>query len=72
MDIGTRIDNLTTITQVYMVDFSIYLVLLFMLVIVFMKTKEFILGEMVKDVEVSLNRSATLPFTMKEKVFMVM
>ena len=55
-----------------MVDFSIYLVLLFMLMIVFMKTKEFILGEMVKDVEVSLNRSATLPFTMKEKVFMVM
>ena len=36
-----------------------------------MKTKKFILGEMVKDVEVSLNRSATIPFTMKEKVFMV-
>ena len=37
-----------------------------------MKMKDVIVGVMVKDVEVSLKRSATVPFTMMDKVLMMM
>ena len=60
------------ITPVSMVDCYVYLILLAMLIIVFMKTKEKIVGVMVQDVEVGTNRSATLIFTIMEKMLMVM
>ena len=60
VDIGPIPATLPPITQVTMVDCLVYLNL-----------KDDILGVMVQDVEVGLKISATLTFTMTEKVFMV-
>ena len=55
-----------------MVYVGVYLVLLVMLMIVFMKNKEVIVGVMVQDLEVGLKKSSTLNFTMTEKLFLFM
>ena len=54
-----------------MVDCFLYLVLIVMLMKAFVKMKEVIVGVMVQDVEVCLNRSATIYFTMMEKALIV-
>ena len=59
------------ITQVFMVYVGVYLVLLVMLMILFMKKKEVIVGVMVQDLEVGLKRSATLTFKIMDKVLIV-
>ena len=59
------------ITQVFMVYVGVYLVLLVMLMILFMKKKEVIVGVMVQDLEVGLKRSANTTLTMMYKVLMV-
>ena len=55
-----------------MVYCCVYLVLLAMLMILFTKIKEVIVGLMVKDVKVGIKRSATIPLTMMDKVLLVM
>ena len=60
------------IIQVTMIYWYVHLVLLVMLMIVFMKIKEVIVGVMVQDVEVGIRILANIPFTMMDKVFMVM
>ena len=58
--IGTILATILPITQVKMVYCSVY-----------QNLKEEIVRVMMKDVEVGLNRSSTLPFTMLYKVLMV-
>ena len=70
--IGTRPSTLTPITQVTMVDFSIYLVLLAMWTVLLMKIKDAIVGFMVKDMELGLKISSTLTFKIMDKVLLVM
>ena len=72
VDIGTIPDTLPPITQVSILDCCVYLVLISIFMIVFMKIKEVIVGVMVQDVEVCLNISATLPFKIMNKFLMVM
>ena len=72
VDIGTIQSNLITITQVIMVDFCVYLVLLSMLTILFTKIKEVIVGGMMQDVKVGIKRSSTIPLTIMDKVLLVM
>ena len=72
VDIGPIPSTITPITQVAMVYFCVYLVLLVMLMIVFTKIKDVIVGVMVQYVEVGLKISATIPLTNIDKVFMVM
>ena len=61
LDIGARPATITSITQVTMVDFLVYLNL-----------KDEIVVGMVQGVEVGLKISSTLTFIMLEKVLMVM
>ena len=61
LDIGTRLATLPLITQVNMVDFSVYINL-----------KEEIVGMMVQDMELGIKIPANLHFKMLEKVLMVM
>ena len=70
---GYRYQNstLSPATHVTMVDCCIYLVLLAMLMIVFLKMKEFIVGVMVQDLEVCLKRSANINFTTPKEVLMI-
>ena len=70
--IGTIPDTLPPITKVTMVYCCVYLVLITMLMVVFMKMKEVIVGVIVQDVKVGLNISATLPFKMLDKCFILM
>ena len=72
LDIGTRPDNITPITQVTMVDFCVYLFHIAMWIIVFIKMKNVMAGVMVKDRGLDLKRSATLTFKIMDKVLMVM
>ena len=64
VDIGPRPATLPPITQVTMAYCCVYLVLLAMWMILFIKMKVVIVVVMVQDVEVGLNISATLLFTM--------
>ena len=72
VDIGPRPATIPPITHVNMIDCCIYLVLLAMWMIVSMKIKEVIVGLMVQDLELGFKISDTLPFTIMEKVLMVM
>ena len=63
--IGSRPDNITPITQVAMVDCCAYQFLFVVTIIVFMTMKYVIVGIVMEDVEVLLNISATINFTMK-------
>ena len=63
VNMGTRPATLPPINQATMVDCCVYLVLLVILMIVFIKTKYVIVGVILQDVEVGLKRSATLHFT---------
>ena len=56
VDIVSRPATITPITQVTMVYCCLYLFLLAILMIVFMKIKKVIVGVTMKDVEVGLNR----------------
>ena len=67
VDIGPRPDPIPPITPVAMVDFCVYLVLLAILMTLFMKMREVIVGVMVQDVEVGLNISCTILFTIKNR-----
>ena len=58
---GPRQATLPPINQVIMVDCLVY-----------MNLKENMVGEMVQAVEAGLKRSSTLPFTVLDKVLMVM
>ena len=71
VDIGTIPATITPINQVTMVDFCVYLALLTMLMVVFVKMKGVIVGVVVQDVEVGLDISASINFTMIEKVLML-
>ena len=55
VDIGTITATITPINQVTMVYCCVYLLLLVMLMIFFMKIKEVVVGVMVKEVELGLN-----------------
>ena len=72
VDIGPRPATLPPITQVNMLNYCIYLFILAIWIILFTNMKNVILGVMVQDVEVGHNRSATIHFTMMEKLFFVM
>ena len=69
---GPRPAIISPITQVNILDCFVYLVLFVMWMIVFIKMKEVTVWAMVQDVEVGINRSATLPFTITQKVLMAM
>ena len=56
VDIGPRPATLPPITQVTMSYCCVYLVLLAMWMIIFMKTREVLVGVTVQDVAVGLNR----------------
>ena len=56
VDIGPRPDTVHPITHVTMVDCCVYLVLLAMWMIIFMKTRKVLVGVTVQDVAVGLNR----------------
>ena len=72
VDIYPIPSTLNPIAQVTIVDCCIYLVLIDMWMVAFMKMKEVIVGMMVQDLEVCLNISVTLPFAIMYKVLMVM
>ena len=63
VNIGTVPATITPITQLTMVDSCVYLLLLVMLMIVYMRMKGVIVGVMMEDADVGLNISAILPFT---------
>ena len=63
--------TITPITQATMLYCCVYLALLVMLMIVFMKMTEVIVGVMVQDLEVCLKRSANINFTMPKEVLMI-
>ena len=58
--IGPILATITPMTQVTMVDYCLYLVLLAMLMIVFTKMEEVIAGLIIQDMEVGLKRSPLL------------
>ena len=72
VDIGPRPATIPPITQVTIVDCWIYLLLIVMLIILFMKMKEIIVDVMVKDVGLGIKISATIHFIIMEKLLMVM
>ena len=55
-----------------MVYCCVYLLIIALMITYPTKIKEVIVGVMVQDVEVCLNRSATISFTMMEKALIVM
>ena len=55
-----------------MVDSCLYLVLFYMCMILFIKIKEVIVGEVVQDVEVGIKISTTPTCIIIDKVLMVM
>ena len=61
--IGLRPTTLTTITQVSMGDFCVYLLLIGVFVKVFVAMKEVIVVVMMEYVDLGLKIPATLPFT---------
>ena len=63
---------LPTITQVAILDFCLYPLILVVSMIVFIPMQEVILGVMTEDVEVVLNKSSTLTYKMMDKVLVVM
>ena len=71
MDIVTRPATIPLINQVTIAYCCVYLVLLVMWMVVLITMKELILGVMVQDVGVSLERPDTLILTMTDKVLMV-
>ena len=70
--IGSIPDTITTITQFTMVYCCVYLVLLAMYMIVFVKVKVVIVGVMLQDVKVGIKILSTRAFTMMKKVLIVM
>ena len=71
VDICSRPVTLPPISQVTMLYFCLYMLLLVVSMIVFMEMKEVILGLVMEDVEVGPKRSANFPFKSTEKVLMV-
>ena len=70
--IGLITATLIPITQVAMVDCCFYLLILVVFMKLFMPMKEAIVVVMMEDVDLGLKIPATLPFTIVEKVLMVM
>ena len=72
VEIDIRPDTVPPIIQVVMVDCWVYLLLLFLFTDVFVVMKEMIVVVIMEEVDLGLNRLATLNLTTTEKVFMVM
>ena len=70
--IGSRSDTITTITQVTMVDFCVYLLLIVVFMKLFTTTKYVIAGVMTEDLDLGLKRPATINFKIMEKALIVM
>ena len=70
--IGTRTATITPTTQLTMVDCCIYLLLIVALTKLFTTMKEVILRIIMEDMELYHKRTATITFTMVDKVLMIM
>ena len=68
---GPSPSTITPITQVTMLYCCVYLLILIVLMILLMKMQEVVVRFMTEGVEVDLQRSSNLPFTMPEKSLMV-
>ena len=71
VNIGLIPSNITPITQVIMVDYCIYLLLLDVFMKVFMEMKEMILVVIMEDMDLGLKIPANITFTIIEKVLVV-
>ena len=72
VNIGTNPAFITTTTQVTMVDFCVYLLLLIFFMKLSMSMKYVIVVSMMSDVYLGLKIPATIHFTIVDKVLMVM
>ena len=72
VDIVLRPATLPTISQVIMLDSCVYLLLLIVFVELFMSMKEVKVVVMMQDMELGLKITATITFTITEKVLTMM
>ena len=72
VDIVLRPTTLPTISQVIMLDSCVYLLLLIVFVELFMSMKEVKVVVMMQDMELGLKITATITFTITEKVLTMM